>query len=87
LEKSIKLKQIVKKTIKTLLQELQNVPKTKISNLKMASYSTGQTALANASNHTFNQGYRPRLIEFYGYEGEDFRHFQEILVKYFKYSK
>jgi hypothetical protein len=38
--------------------------------------------LANASNHTFNQSYRPRLIEFYGYEGEDFHHFQEILDSY-----
>lgn len=48
----------------------------------MASYPTGQIALANANNQTFSQGFRPRLIEFYGYEGEDFRHFQEILDSY-----
>ncbi|KAG1146906.1 hypothetical protein G6F37_011876 [Rhizopus arrhizus] len=48
----------------------------------MASYPTGQIALANANNQTFTQGFRPRLIEFYGYEGEDFRHFQEILDSY-----
>ena len=48
----------------------------------MASNPTGQIALANANNQTFAQGFRPRLIEFYGYEGEDFRHFQEILDSY-----
>ncbi|KAG1490075.1 hypothetical protein G6F46_013423 [Rhizopus delemar] len=45
-----------------------------------------QTALAAISNQSSNQGYRPRLIEFYGYEGEDFRHFQEILESYLAIS-
>ena len=41
--------------------------------------TTGQTVLATVNNQNSMQGYRPRLIEFYGYEGEDFRHFHEIL--------
>ncbi|KAG1618144.1 hypothetical protein G6F46_004144 [Rhizopus delemar] len=46
----------------------------------MASYSTGQIALANTN---MNSSYRPILIDFHGYEGEDFRHFLEILESYF----
>ncbi|KAG1442580.1 hypothetical protein G6F56_011005 [Rhizopus delemar] len=38
-----------------------------------------QIVLATNNNTNSIPGYRPRLIEFYGYEGEDFRHFQEIL--------
>ncbi|KAG1135340.1 hypothetical protein G6F37_013324 [Rhizopus arrhizus] len=30
-----------------------------------------------------NASYRPVLIDFHGYEGEDFRHFLEILESYF----
>src|SRR6478735_5666929 len=44
--------------------------------------TTGPNVLASVSNQSVIQGYRPRLIEFYGYEGEDFRHFQEILDSY-----
>ena len=40
-------------------------------------YTVGQIALAN-QNITPNQ----RIIEFHGYEGEDFRHFQEVLESY-----
>ncbi|PHZ11241.1 uncharacterized protein RHIMIDRAFT_297848 [Rhizopus microsporus ATCC 52813] len=42
----------------------------------------GQNALANVNNSSAIPSYRPRLIEFYGYEGEDFRHFQEILESF-----
>ncbi|KAG1031850.1 hypothetical protein G6F43_013871 [Rhizopus delemar] len=48
--------------------------------------TTGQNVLATISNQSVNPGFRPRLIEFYGYEGEDFRHFQEILESYFAIS-
>ncbi|KAG1130850.1 hypothetical protein G6F38_013423 [Rhizopus arrhizus] len=44
--------------------------------------TAGQNALASVSN----QGYRPRLIEFHGYEGEDFRHFLEILESFLAIS-
>lgn len=37
-------------------------------------------------NQSIIPGYRSRLIEFYGYEGEDFRHFQEILESYLAIS-
>ncbi|EIE92549.1 hypothetical protein RO3G_17147 [Rhizopus delemar RA 99-880] len=37
--------------------------------------TAGQNVLASISNQSVAQGYRPKLIEFYGYEGEDFRHF------------
>ncbi|KAG1441592.1 hypothetical protein G6F56_011409 [Rhizopus delemar] len=43
-------------------------------------------ALATNTNSNATQGYRPRLIEFYGYEGEDFRHFQEILESFLAIS-
>lgn len=42
--------------------------------------TTEPIALVQSSNQI--QGYRPKLIEFYGYEGEDFRHFQELLDSY-----
>jgi hypothetical protein len=42
--------------------------------------TTEPIALVQNSNQI--QGYRPKLIEFYGYEGEDFRHFQELLDSY-----
>ncbi|KAG1493317.1 hypothetical protein G6F45_013328 [Rhizopus arrhizus] len=42
--------------------------------------TTEPIALVQNSNQI--QGYRPKLIEFYGYEGEDFRHFQELLGSY-----
>ncbi|KAG0741182.1 hypothetical protein G6F60_014486 [Rhizopus arrhizus] len=48
----------------------------------MASLQSGQTVLATVNNQSAIQGFRPRLIEFYGYEGEDFRHFQETLDSY-----
>ncbi|EIE91156.1 hypothetical protein RO3G_15867 [Rhizopus delemar RA 99-880] len=48
--------------------------------------TTGPNVLASVSNQSVIQGYRPRLIEFYGYEGEDFRHFQEILDSYLAVS-
>ncbi|EIE81207.1 hypothetical protein G6F46_011580 [Rhizopus delemar] len=48
--------------------------------------TTGQNVLATISNQSVNPGFRPRLIEFYGYEGEDFRHFQEILESYLAIS-
>ncbi|KAG1436671.1 hypothetical protein G6F56_013459 [Rhizopus delemar] len=41
-----------------------------------------QIVLATNNNANSIPGYRPRLIEFYGYEGEDFRHFQEILESF-----
>jgi hypothetical protein len=44
--------------------------------------TAGQNALASVSN----QGYRPRLIEFHGYEGEDFRHFLKILESFLAIS-
>ena len=37
-------------------------------------YFNGQIALANNN--------RTAIIEFHGYEGEDFRHFQEVLESY-----
>ncbi|KAG0921264.1 hypothetical protein G6F57_022121 [Rhizopus arrhizus] len=43
-------------------------------------YLNGHIALANAN---MNASYRPTLIDFHGYEGEDFRHFLEILESYF----
>ena len=43
-------------------------------------YINGHIALANAN---MNASYRPTLIDFHGYEGEDFRHFLEILESYF----
>ncbi|KAG1545924.1 hypothetical protein G6F49_010652 [Rhizopus delemar] len=46
----------------------------------MATLPTEQIVLAQTNNQS--QGYRPRLVEFYGYEGEDFRHFQELLDSY-----
>ncbi|KAG1364923.1 hypothetical protein G6F61_013567 [Rhizopus arrhizus] len=48
--------------------------------------TTGPNVLASLNNQSTIQGYRPRLIEFYGYEGEDFRHFQEILESYLAIS-
>jgi len=42
--------------------------------------TTEPIALVQNSNQI--QGYRPKLIEFYGYEGEDFRHFHELLDSY-----
>lgn len=51
----------------------------------MTNNNQEQIALAN-NGLTYSQGYRPRLIEFYGYEGEDFRHFQEILESYIAIS-
>jgi hypothetical protein len=42
--------------------------------------TTEPIALVQNSNQV--QGYRPKLIEFYGYEGEDFHHFQELLDSY-----
>ena len=44
------------------------------------SYNTGHIALANNTN------YRPTLINFHGYEGEDFRHFLDIMESYFALS-
>ena len=32
---------------------------------------------------TDSLSYKPRLIDFNGYEGEDFRHFQDTLESYF----
>ncbi|KAG0994164.1 hypothetical protein G6F27_014013 [Rhizopus arrhizus] len=46
----------------------------------MATFTTGHIALANTN---MNASYRPVLIDFHGYEGEDFRHFLEILESYF----
>ncbi|EIE80572.1 hypothetical protein RO3G_05277 [Rhizopus delemar RA 99-880] len=48
--------------------------------------TTGPNVLASLNNQSTIQGYRPRLIEFYGYEGEGFRHFQEILESYLAIS-
>ncbi|EIE77227.1 hypothetical protein RO3G_01931 [Rhizopus delemar RA 99-880] len=48
--------------------------------------TTGPNVLASLNNQSTIQGYRPRFIEFYGYEGEDFRHFQEILESYLAIS-
>ncbi|KAG0846993.1 hypothetical protein G6F17_012935 [Rhizopus arrhizus] len=48
--------------------------------------TAGQNVLASISNQSVAQGYRPKLIEFYGYEGEDFRHFQEILESFLAIS-
>ena len=50
-----------------------------------------QTVLANQQYHNGNQeayygSYKPRLIEFSGAEGEDFRHFMEILDSFFAVS-
>ncbi|KAG1443811.1 hypothetical protein G6F56_010537 [Rhizopus delemar] len=52
----------------------------------MTSLSSGQTVLATINNQSTNPGYRPRLTEFDGYEGEGFRHFQEILESYYAIS-
>ncbi|KAG1456761.1 hypothetical protein G6F56_006759 [Rhizopus delemar] len=41
-----------------------------------------QIVLATNNNTNSIPGYHPRLKEFYGYEGEDFRHFQEILESF-----
>ncbi|KAG1135777.1 hypothetical protein G6F37_012725 [Rhizopus arrhizus] len=43
-------------------------------------YINGHFALANAN---MNANYRPALIDFHGYEGEDLRHFVESLESYF----
>jgi len=45
-----------------------------------------QIVLAALNGSNSSQSYRPRLIEFYGYEGEDFRHFQEILESFLAIS-
>ncbi|ORE11113.1 hypothetical protein BCV72DRAFT_284777 [Rhizopus microsporus var. microsporus] len=51
----------------------------------MAYLPTEHTVLANYSS-SITQSYRPKLIEFHGYEGEDFRHFQELLESYFAFA-
>ena len=53
----------------------------------MANNTQEQIALASSNiGSSYAYGYRPKLIEFYGYEGEDFRHFQEILDSYLAIS-
>ncbi|KAI7888059.1 uncharacterized protein EV154DRAFT_566746 [Mucor mucedo] len=37
----------------------------------------------NTNDNTTYQGFRPRLIEFHGHEGEDFRHFKNTLDTFF----
>ncbi|KAG1434847.1 hypothetical protein G6F56_014171 [Rhizopus delemar] len=50
----------------------------------MANNTQEQIALASSNiGSSYTPGYRPKLIEFYGYEGEDFRHFQEILDSHY----
>ena len=58
----------------TLNKKNSNLPETKMA------YINGHFALANAN---MNTNYRPALIDFHGYEGEDFRHFVESLESYF----
>ena len=47
-------------------------------NHESSSYSP---VLAHGTDHSLS--YKPKLIDFYGYEGEDFRHFRDTLESYF----
>jgi hypothetical protein len=65
----------------TLLLQLYNSLFYSISLLNSLCWRLSATmSLTDAPNY---HGYRPKLIDFHGYEGEDFRNFKNILENYF----